>query len=226
MWILKRVLDLFGRFLFRSGNQEHPGDKIENTTVEILPVSVGEYTHGVTHMLTHTHTQGLSPLCGVMCKRVWLDYIEWLLSGTQRIDYWQECERDRMVCCARGDTSWHCDPHLQKLASVQVQLKRKIIKRFSFVSYILFYCVCVCVRKLDCRPKTSTNEQRTAFTESVSGFDSLLALSVFVHTNTQTSWSHYTLMLLTVTVSRQEMCGVLSHDLLFIFLPSISIFYL
>uniref|UniRef100_A0A8D3C4T5 Alpha-1,3-mannosyl-glycoprotein 4-beta-N-acetylglucosaminyltransferase A n=1 Tax=Scophthalmus maximus TaxID=52904 RepID=A0A8D3C4T5_SCOMX len=26
------------RFLFRSGNQEHPGDKIENTTVEILPV--------------------------------------------------------------------------------------------------------------------------------------------------------------------------------------------
>uniref|UniRef100_A0A672ZBB5 Alpha-1,3-mannosyl-glycoprotein 4-beta-N-acetylglucosaminyltransferase A n=1 Tax=Sphaeramia orbicularis TaxID=375764 RepID=A0A672ZBB5_9TELE len=27
------------RFLFRSGNQEHPGDKIENTTVEILPVS-------------------------------------------------------------------------------------------------------------------------------------------------------------------------------------------
>ncbi|MEQ2286915.1 Alpha-1,3-mannosyl-glycoprotein 4-beta-N-acetylglucosaminyltransferase A [Ameca splendens] len=29
--------DLIGRFLFRSGNQEHPGDKIENTTVEILP---------------------------------------------------------------------------------------------------------------------------------------------------------------------------------------------
>uniref|UniRef100_A0A8C3AII8 Alpha-1,3-mannosyl-glycoprotein 4-beta-N-acetylglucosaminyltransferase A n=1 Tax=Cyclopterus lumpus TaxID=8103 RepID=A0A8C3AII8_CYCLU len=29
------------KFLFRSGNQEHPGDKIENTTVEILPVSVG-----------------------------------------------------------------------------------------------------------------------------------------------------------------------------------------
>uniref|UniRef100_A0A671K4X1 Alpha-1,3-mannosyl-glycoprotein 4-beta-N-acetylglucosaminyltransferase A n=1 Tax=Sinocyclocheilus anshuiensis TaxID=1608454 RepID=A0A671K4X1_9TELE len=27
------------RFLFRSGNQEHPGDKIENTTVEILPFS-------------------------------------------------------------------------------------------------------------------------------------------------------------------------------------------
>ncbi|CAG05796.1 unnamed protein product [Tetraodon nigroviridis] len=27
------------RFLFRSGNQEHPGDKIGNTTVEILPVS-------------------------------------------------------------------------------------------------------------------------------------------------------------------------------------------
>eukprot|EP00064_Thunnus_orientalis_P007941 superscaffoldBa00000912_g7963 len=27
------------KFLFRSGNQEHPGDKIENTTVEILPVS-------------------------------------------------------------------------------------------------------------------------------------------------------------------------------------------
>uniref|UniRef100_A0A8C6PGX3 Alpha-1,3-mannosyl-glycoprotein 4-beta-N-acetylglucosaminyltransferase A n=1 Tax=Nothobranchius furzeri TaxID=105023 RepID=A0A8C6PGX3_NOTFU len=27
------------RFLFRSGNQEHPGDKIENTTVEILPSS-------------------------------------------------------------------------------------------------------------------------------------------------------------------------------------------
>uniref|UniRef100_A0A8C7N5C1 Alpha-1,3-mannosyl-glycoprotein 4-beta-N-acetylglucosaminyltransferase A n=1 Tax=Oncorhynchus kisutch TaxID=8019 RepID=A0A8C7N5C1_ONCKI len=27
------------RFLFRSGNQEHPGDRIENTTVEILPFS-------------------------------------------------------------------------------------------------------------------------------------------------------------------------------------------
>lgn len=27
------------RFLFRSGNQEHPGDKIKNTTVEILPFS-------------------------------------------------------------------------------------------------------------------------------------------------------------------------------------------
>ncbi|KPP69052.1 hypothetical protein Z043_112218 [Scleropages formosus] len=27
------------RYLFRSGNQEHPGDKIENTTVEILPFS-------------------------------------------------------------------------------------------------------------------------------------------------------------------------------------------
>uniref|UniRef100_A0A8C1K3B1 Alpha-1,3-mannosyl-glycoprotein 4-beta-N-acetylglucosaminyltransferase A n=2 Tax=Cyprinus carpio TaxID=7962 RepID=A0A8C1K3B1_CYPCA len=30
------------RFLFRSGNQEHPGDKIENTTVEILPFSDAE----------------------------------------------------------------------------------------------------------------------------------------------------------------------------------------
>ncbi|XP_071395388.1 alpha-1,3-mannosyl-glycoprotein 4-beta-N-acetylglucosaminyltransferase A isoform X2 [Centroberyx affinis] len=27
------------KFLFRSGNQEHPGDRIENTTVEILPFS-------------------------------------------------------------------------------------------------------------------------------------------------------------------------------------------
>ncbi|XP_054642346.1 alpha-1,3-mannosyl-glycoprotein 4-beta-N-acetylglucosaminyltransferase A isoform X3 [Dunckerocampus dactyliophorus] len=27
------------RFLFRSGNPEHPGDKMQNTTVEILPVS-------------------------------------------------------------------------------------------------------------------------------------------------------------------------------------------
>uniref|UniRef100_A0A3B4A892 Alpha-1,3-mannosyl-glycoprotein 4-beta-N-acetylglucosaminyltransferase A n=1 Tax=Periophthalmus magnuspinnatus TaxID=409849 RepID=A0A3B4A892_9GOBI len=42
------------RFLFRSGNQEHPGDKIENTTVEILPVSVcvcycttGQFEKGV-----------------------------------------------------------------------------------------------------------------------------------------------------------------------------------
>uniref|UniRef100_A0A8C1QNH1 Alpha-1,3-mannosyl-glycoprotein 4-beta-N-acetylglucosaminyltransferase A n=1 Tax=Cyprinus carpio TaxID=7962 RepID=A0A8C1QNH1_CYPCA len=30
------------RFLFRSGNQEHPGDKIENTTVEFLPFSDAE----------------------------------------------------------------------------------------------------------------------------------------------------------------------------------------
>ncbi|KTG44535.1 hypothetical protein cypCar_00030358 [Cyprinus carpio] len=29
-------------FLFRSGNQEHPGDKIENTTVEFLPFSDAE----------------------------------------------------------------------------------------------------------------------------------------------------------------------------------------
>uniref|UniRef100_A0A8C5N5M6 Alpha-1,3-mannosyl-glycoprotein 4-beta-N-acetylglucosaminyltransferase A n=1 Tax=Gouania willdenowi TaxID=441366 RepID=A0A8C5N5M6_GOUWI len=35
------------RFLFRSGNQEHPGDKIENTTVEILPVSVGTHEKGL-----------------------------------------------------------------------------------------------------------------------------------------------------------------------------------
>lgn len=35
--ITERSID---RFLFRSGNQEHPGDKIENTTVEILPFSV------------------------------------------------------------------------------------------------------------------------------------------------------------------------------------------
>ena len=31
---------MIGRFLFRSGNQEHPGDRIENTTVEILPFMV------------------------------------------------------------------------------------------------------------------------------------------------------------------------------------------
>lgn len=33
---------VIGRYLFRSGNQEHPGDKIENTTVEILPFSVSK----------------------------------------------------------------------------------------------------------------------------------------------------------------------------------------
>uniref|UniRef100_A0A8C7N5C7 Alpha-1,3-mannosyl-glycoprotein 4-beta-N-acetylglucosaminyltransferase A n=1 Tax=Oncorhynchus kisutch TaxID=8019 RepID=A0A8C7N5C7_ONCKI len=33
------VLFKFDKFLFRSGNQEHPGDRIENTTVEILPFS-------------------------------------------------------------------------------------------------------------------------------------------------------------------------------------------
>ncbi|XP_061081977.1 alpha-1,3-mannosyl-glycoprotein 4-beta-N-acetylglucosaminyltransferase A isoform X2 [Conger conger] len=27
------------RYLFRSGNQEHPGDRLENTTVEVLPLS-------------------------------------------------------------------------------------------------------------------------------------------------------------------------------------------
>uniref|UniRef100_A0A8C9VX99 Alpha-1,3-mannosyl-glycoprotein 4-beta-N-acetylglucosaminyltransferase A n=1 Tax=Scleropages formosus TaxID=113540 RepID=A0A8C9VX99_SCLFO len=34
------------RYLFRSGNQEHPGDKIENTTVEILPFSDHFYRIG------------------------------------------------------------------------------------------------------------------------------------------------------------------------------------
>uniref|UniRef100_A0A7N6BAI7 Alpha-1,3-mannosyl-glycoprotein 4-beta-N-acetylglucosaminyltransferase A n=1 Tax=Anabas testudineus TaxID=64144 RepID=A0A7N6BAI7_ANATE len=49
------------RFLFRSGNQEHPGDKIENTTVEILPARVGETppqspptAHPLSLSLSHT----------------------------------------------------------------------------------------------------------------------------------------------------------------------------
>lgn len=117
MWTLQIKLDLFCRFLFRSGNQEHPGDKIENTTVEILPVSVGKY-------FPHTHTYCLSTLCGVMCKRFWLDYTERLLFGTKRIDYRQECERDWIVCSATGDAFWHCDSHMLGICSSAAQMRK------------------------------------------------------------------------------------------------------
>lgn len=52
------MLDFFiGRFLFRSGNQEHPGDKIGNTTVEILPVSVGRiHTRSICQSILMTNS--------------------------------------------------------------------------------------------------------------------------------------------------------------------------
>ncbi|XP_043530063.1 alpha-1,3-mannosyl-glycoprotein 4-beta-N-acetylglucosaminyltransferase B-like isoform X1 [Chiloscyllium plagiosum] len=37
------------RYLFRSGNMEHPGDKFFNTTVEILPVDKSEFDKNVLH---------------------------------------------------------------------------------------------------------------------------------------------------------------------------------
>lgn len=104
MTALKHVLDLTGRFLFRSGNQEHPGDKIENTTVEILPVSVWKHPH------TQDSCARLPPFSGAVCEWLWLDYIEWLLWGTWGIDYWQECECDRIAYSSRGDSFWHCAP--------------------------------------------------------------------------------------------------------------------
>lgn len=55
------------RFLFRSGNQEHPGDKFENTTVEILPVSVGKCP---------PRPYPVWRLCVVMCKHLRLGYTE------------------------------------------------------------------------------------------------------------------------------------------------------
>lgn len=73
-----------GRFLFRSGNQEHPGDKIENTTVEILPVSVGRCSY--THRLSH--------LCSVTCKQFWLRWsILIIVSMTELLDCLRQCGR-------------------------------------------------------------------------------------------------------------------------------------
>lgn len=131
MWTLQIMLDLFCRFLFRSGNQEHPGDKIENTTVEILPVSVGKY-------FPHTHTYCLSTLCGVMCKRFWLDYTERLLFGTKRIDYRQECERDWIICSATGDAFWHCDSHMLGICSSAAQVRK--LKKGHLFSRLSFCC--------------------------------------------------------------------------------------
>ncbi|GAA6094408.1 alpha-1,3-mannosyl-glycoprotein 4-beta-N-acetylglucosaminyltransferase A [Tachysurus ichikawai] len=51
------------RFLFRSGNQEHPGDKIKNTTVEIMPFpssSVNFPTHPPSFMVKHQQFPGES----------------------------------------------------------------------------------------------------------------------------------------------------------------------
>lgn len=81
-----------GRFLFRSGNQEHPGDKIENTTVEILPVSVGRCSY--THRLSH--------LCSVTCKRFWL---RWVVEAYWLSWAWLNC------LTAWGNAVGCCDSH-------------------------------------------------------------------------------------------------------------------
>lgn len=39
---------VFYRYLFRSGNAEHPSDKFYNTTVEVLPENPLHSTHNVT----------------------------------------------------------------------------------------------------------------------------------------------------------------------------------
>lgn len=39
----------FYRYLFRSGNAEHPSDKFYNTTVELLPVNPLYNTHNITN---------------------------------------------------------------------------------------------------------------------------------------------------------------------------------
>ncbi len=43
------------RFLFKSGNPEHPGDKFYNTTVEVLPASHTEKQKGLLDNKDHVH---------------------------------------------------------------------------------------------------------------------------------------------------------------------------
>lgn len=132
-----------------------------------------------------THTHCLSNLCGVMCKRFWLDYTERLLSGTRRIDYRQECERDWIVCSATGDAFWHCDSLMTGICSRAAQMRtlKKAICFLVFHSTDLHLSPCSYDRNRDCRPKRSTSELKTAFTGSVS------AVCVYENESTGTSWS-------------------------------------
>lgn len=75
------------------------------------------------------HTHKLPLWCDA--QTFWLGCTEW----SKCIDYWQKCERERVVCPTRGDT-WAAD---------------------------LWLCL-LYVRKLGCRPKTSTSGPKTDFT--------------------------------------------------------------
>lgn len=51
-------LEILSRYLFRSGNTEHPGDKFYNTTVEIMPDDHVKKQNGV---LDNTERQNIYP---------------------------------------------------------------------------------------------------------------------------------------------------------------------
>lgn len=136
MTALKHVLDLTGRFLFRSGNQEHPGDKIENTTVEILPVSVWK----------HPHTSATFLWCGVWMSLIRLyrmaalrDVGYWLLTGMW---VWQNCILfQRWFILTLWATLWELLP-----GCFWMQLKWEVIKIIRWVFYFIsFRCPSVVV---------------------------------------------------------------------------------
>lgn len=64
----QHVLNMFlcvSRFFFRSGNIEHPGDKLFNTSVEVLPFDVSPtFCHLLLLLDLHLHLQP-----GVRCQR-------------------------------------------------------------------------------------------------------------------------------------------------------------
>lgn len=43
--LIENLCSWFHRYLFRSGNTEHPSDRLYNTTVEILPASLPENSY-------------------------------------------------------------------------------------------------------------------------------------------------------------------------------------
>lgn len=73
-WFLNVFLNMFlnmflcvSRFFFRSGNIEHPGDKLFNTSVEVLPFDVSPtFCHLLLDLHPHLHLH-LQP--GVRCQR-------------------------------------------------------------------------------------------------------------------------------------------------------------
>lgn len=161
---------LIGRFLFRSGNQEHPGDKIENTTVEILPSLVGKHLPPCPALPPpHTHTPSLRDVQKTLITLHWvvaLLYVAyWFLTVLRvmteslllslRSEYViytfivKHLTYEHARCCLNGTS-----------------VTFEFVFTFCFLSFNF--------RKVDCRPKRSTSELKIAFTGLVRVFNVLI----------------------------------------------------